>query len=55
MPPDAGARRDREQVVEDNCALVAAVHNVTTSAQRQSAVRRLRAYQRDLADLSAAR
>ncbi len=54
-PPDAGARRYRELAVEDNCALVAAVHNVTTPAQRQSAVRRLRAYQRDLADLSAQR
>ena len=55
LPPDPGARRYREQGIEDNCALVAAVHNVTTPAQRQSAVRRLRAYQRDLADLSAAR
>ena len=55
LPPDAGARRYREQVTEDNCALLATVHNVTTPAQRQSAVRRLRAYQRDLADLSAPR
>ncbi len=55
LPPDPGARRAREQGIEDNCALVAAVHNVTTPTQRQSAVRRLRAYQRDLADLSAAR
>lgn len=55
LPPDAGARRYREQVTEDNCALVATVHNVTTPTQRQSAVRRLRAYQRDLAELSAAR
>lgn len=55
LPPDPGARRYREQVTEDNCALVAAVHNVTTATQRQSAVRRLRAYQRDLAELSAAR
>ena len=55
LPPDAGARRYREQVTEDNCALLAAVHTVTTPAQRQRAVRRLRAYQRDLADLSAPR
>jgi hypothetical protein len=55
LPPDPGARRYREQGIEDNCALVAAVHNVTTPTQRQSAVRRLRAYQRDLAELSAAR
>ncbi|MEY4654586.1 MAG: hypothetical protein RI884_3167 [Pseudomonadota bacterium] len=55
FPPDAGARRYREAVTEDNCALVAAVHNATTPAQRQSAARRLRAYQRDLADLVAAR
>ncbi|MEY2617329.1 MAG: hypothetical protein RL522_331 [Pseudomonadota bacterium] len=54
-PPDAGARRYREISLEDNCALVAAVHNATTPAQRQSAVRRLRAYQRDLTDLAAAR
>lgn len=50
-PPDAAARRYREAITEDNCALVATVHNATTPAQRQSAVRRLRAYQRDLADL----
>jgi hypothetical protein len=50
-PPDADARRYREAVTEDNCALVAAVHNATTPSQRQSAARRLRAYQRDLADL----
>lgn len=50
-PPDADARRYREAVTEDNCALVAAVHNATTPSQRLSAARRLRAYQRDLADL----
>ncbi len=55
FPPDASARRYREQVTEDNCALVATVHNATSPTQRQSAVRRLRAYQRDLAELSAAR
>lgn len=55
LPPDPGARRYREQVTEDNCALVATVHNATSPTQRQSAVRRLRAYQRDLAELSAAR
>lgn len=55
VPPDAAARRYREQVTQDNCALIAAVHNVTTPTQRQSAVRRLRAYQRDLADLTAQR
>ncbi len=51
-PPDAAAMRYREISLEDNCALVAAVHNATTPAQRQSAARRLRAYQRDLADLA---
>ena len=55
VPPDALARRYREAVTEDNCALVAAVHNVTTPAQRQSAARRLRAYQRDLLELAAQR
>lgn len=54
LPPDPAALRYREISLEDNCSLVAAVHNVTTPAQRQSAVRRLRAYQRDLADLMAA-
>lgn len=54
-PPEAGARRYREQVTEDNCALIAAVHNVTTPAQRQNAARRLRAYQRDLSELAAQR
>ena len=55
VPPDAGARRYREAVTEDNCALVAAVHNATTASQRQNAVRRLRAYQRDLGELAAQR
>ncbi len=54
IPPDPAALRYREISLEDNCALVAAVHNATTPAQRQSAARRLRAYQRDLADLMAA-
>ncbi len=55
LPPDAGARRYREQVTEDNCALIAAVHNATTPAQRQNAARRLRAYQRDLSELASQR
>lgn len=55
VPPDPAALRYREISLEDNCGLVAAVHNATTPTQRQSAARRLRAYQRDLADLMAAR
>ncbi len=54
-PPDASARRYREQVTEDNCALFAAVHNAMTPAQRQNAARRLRAYQRDVSELAAQR
>jgi hypothetical protein len=55
LPPDPQARGYREQVTEDNCALVATMHNAMTPNQRQSAVRRLRAWQRDLSELTAQR
>jgi hypothetical protein len=42
----------QEQLVQENCRLIAAVHNSTTPAQREIAVERLRGWQRDLRELS---
>jgi hypothetical protein len=53
--PDADYRRYQDQVMEEGCRHSAAVHDSTTPAQREQAVRRLRAYQRDLRELSAQR
>ena len=36
-------------------AIIAALHNATTPVQREHAVRRFRAWQRDLTELSAQR
>jgi hypothetical protein len=51
--PDAGYRAWQQGLVEEGCRTFSAVHASTTSAQREQAVRRLRAYQRDLRELSA--
>ena len=51
--PDAAYRTWQEGLVQEGCRTFAAVHRSTTPAQREQAVRRLRAYQRDLRDLSA--
>jgi hypothetical protein len=51
--PDAAYRTWQEGLVQEGCRIFSAVHQSTTSAQREQAVRRLRAYQRDLRDLSA--
>ena len=38
---------------QEGCATFAAIHQGTTAAQREQAVRRLRAYQRDVRELMA--
>jgi hypothetical protein len=54
-PPDAGERAWREALIEEGCGIFSAVHATTTPAQREQAARRLRAYQRDLAELAGAK
>ena len=51
--PDPTYRSYEEALVRHGCEILAAVHQSTTPQQRQSAVRRLRAYQRDLDELAA--
>ncbi|MCW5650034.1 MAG: hypothetical protein KIS62_09830 [Ramlibacter sp.] len=53
--PDPVWRQQQERLLQEGCRTFAALHNSTTAAQRDSAVRRLRAYQRDLGELAAAR
>ena len=50
--PDPAYRAWQDALVQEGCRIFAAVHESTTAAQRQQAVRRLRAYQRDLRELS---
>jgi len=52
-PADPAARRHLEAVWQQPCALVAAVQNAATPAQREQLVRRLRTWQRDLGELAA--
>jgi hypothetical protein len=54
-PPDPVQRQYQQQVLDEACRTFATLHNSTSMAQRQSAVRRLRAYQRDLRDLASSR
>jgi Family of unknown function (DUF6279) len=51
--PDPRYRSYQNALVQEGCRNIAVVHNSTTPQQRQGAVRRLRAYQRDLAELAA--
>ena len=51
--PDATYRSYEADLIQQGCANLAAVHHSTTPQQRQSAVRHLRAYQRDLEELAA--
>jgi hypothetical protein len=51
--PDPVHRAYQETVLKEGCATFAAVHQSTSAAQREQAVRRLRAYQRDIRDLMA--
>ena len=52
-PPDPAERRYQQALIEEGCRNFAVLHNSTTPAQRQVAVRRLRAYRRDLGELAA--
>ena len=51
--PDPKYRSYEEALVKQSCGNLATVHQTTTPQQRQSAVQRLRAYQRDLDELAA--
>jgi hypothetical protein len=53
--PDPAWRQRRDAWLQDSCRGFAALHASTTAAQREAAVRRLRAYQRDLRELAAQR
>lgn len=50
--PDPHYRAYQETLIKEGCRNLAAVHNSTTPQQRLNAVRRLRAYQRDLEELA---
>ena len=51
--PDPAYRAYQEALLQEGCTTFAVVHQSTTAAQREQAVRRLRAYQRDVRDLMA--
>lgn len=53
--PDPAYRSWQQGLVDEGCRTYSEVHRSTTAAQREQAVRRLRAYQRDLRELAAAR
>jgi hypothetical protein len=53
--PDPVWRQKRDAWLQETCRSFAALHAATTPAQRETAVRRLRAYQRDLRELAAQR
>jgi len=54
--PPPGPWRDQQQaLLEEGCRNLAALHNGTSTSQRDQAVRRLQAYQNDLRQLVAAR
>jgi hypothetical protein len=52
-PPDPAQRRYQQGLIDEGCRVFAGLHNSTTAVQRLAAVRRLRAYQRDLGELTA--
>lgn len=52
--PDAAYRAYQQAQQDEGCRLIAAVHAAASPAQREQAARRLRAYQRDLRELSSA-
>lgn len=51
-PPNAPDRAYQQALINEGCATFAALHNSTTAAQREGALRRLRAYQRDVQELA---
>jgi len=53
--PDARWREQRDAVMQESCRVFALVHASAKPAQRDAAVRRLRAYTRDLQELAAQR
>ncbi|AEG91833.1 DUF6279 family lipoprotein [Ramlibacter tataouinensis] len=50
--PDAAWRAHQEALTQEGCRSFAAGHNATTPAQRETAVQRLRGWQRDLRELA---
>lgn len=52
-PPDAQARARQDALIAQGCHNFAVLHNSTTVAQRQRAVRRLQGYERQLRELAA--
>ena len=55
VSPDPDYRNYQQALVKEACRNASVLHNSTTPAQREAAVQRLRAYQRDLRELSAQR
>ena len=53
--PDPAYRSYQQALTEETCRNASVLHNSTSAAQREAAVQRLQAYQRDLRDLSARR
>jgi hypothetical protein len=53
VSPDAAFRNWQDAVVQEGCRSFADLHQSTTPQQRQQAVRRLQAYQRDVRELAA--
>jgi hypothetical protein len=53
--PNPAYRAYVDAIRQENCRIIAAVHNATNATQRDFAARRLRAWQRDLAELSSGR
>ncbi|RZI77863.1 MAG: hypothetical protein EOP80_03275 [Variovorax sp.] len=53
-PPPGPARDYQQAVLQEGCRNLAALHNRTTPAQRERAVRALRAYERDVLQLAEA-
>ncbi|MFC5609289.1 DUF6279 family lipoprotein [Variovorax soli] len=53
-PPPGRWRDQQEALWQESCRNVAALHNMTTPAQREQAVRRLRSYETQLRELAAA-
>lgn len=51
--PDPAYRAYADTARQDFCRVAATLHNATTPSQREHAVRRLRAWQRDFAELAA--
>lgn len=51
--PDPAYRAYQEALQQEGCTMFALLHQSTTAAQREQAVRRLKAYQRDIRDLMA--